>query len=151
MSSINNNSMQKSDAFGFFSNHQLQEKIQRSIDLENTLIMDPRRKQKPCKEDEVHAYTVFLNLEHAIGYLPIIGTIAAIVKLIFINKLNFSAFTNETAQTEILAWVSGETIRSWIEVTSLGIFLIIPDIIFTIIRYCQNTSDNTKIVNDCLK
>ncbi|MEX1013105.1 MAG: hypothetical protein WDZ27_05375 [Waddliaceae bacterium] len=192
--------LQRSDAFGFHTQSQLQDKFYTSLPstkrFKDTVLqkLGSTERDYPVRASGIISkITIIKNTLTVAGYIPIIGTIIGIAKLILINKyksqlddalnqaedeLNqaeenlkeaneryknapdllkrgISSFRNFCRQSSVDAELSGTSLkisdyrqiisnarsltsmqknRSWVEVTSLGFLLIIPDLIFTIGR-----------------
>ncbi len=125
-------SIQKSDAFGFHTYNQFKGKlisISNSMDVNNPILQEAEKKFQKIN--------LVKNLVTAAGYIPVVGTIAAIAKLVLINKAEKEMSKDSRGRRLkplVQNYFTGQKIRSGIELTSLGFLLLIPDIIFTIGR-----------------
>lgn len=114
---------------------------------------------KPTTKGTIDLVIKSYNITNILGYLPIIGTIVGIVKLALLSKaekaastleLNFkSDFKNESKEPEhkdflaklvfpalhdVKSFGIGFKYRAIVETASLGILLLIPDLIASISR-----------------
>jgi len=134
--------IQRSDAFGYHTCDQLGAKCVCSV-LSIGLKVGEVPPPDFMADVQKHLPRVNLvkNLVTIAGYIPVIGTIVAVAKLIIIGKAEKFIEKNKKEKSEVViiqkefqGYADGQKIRSWIEVTSLGFFLLIPDLIFTIGR-----------------
>jgi hypothetical protein len=68
------------------------------------------------------------NLANVVGYLPIIGTIVGLVRMIFTL---YNIFSNDTLENEQKEFYRAQIYRGSVEFLSLGIMFIVSDIIVT--------------------
>ena len=123
-----------SDMFGYHSHNQLWNKFE--------ILIPADQKYKSESFANAKKFTRFANYIksalHVAGYIPIIGTIVAIAKLIFMEVARKKLFNEEKGFPEFTHLgkkvIEGMKIRSAIELTSLGFVLIIPDLMYTIER-----------------
>ena len=93
---------------------------------------------------------LLLTLSKIFDYIPILGTIFGIIKLVMINKLEKlldkeleATKKKEDKELEALlvaskSFLKGMKVRSWIAVTSCGFILTVPDLIMSIGRVHSN-------------
>jgi hypothetical protein len=85
-------------------------------------------------DDDKRTKTVALmtNIVRLVRYIPIIGTITAVAELI-INRNNWGKYRDNFGESCTRATIA----RTVVEALSLGILLLIPDIIATAARFFQ--------------
>ena len=141
------------DAFGYHSAQQMVDLLSRAIRGEK---VTPRAHDIEKLNTEIGKLRLLLiqKVMHVAGYIPLIGTILAAIKLYVIPKIQ-NALTynqkkfgtakdlNKRLTPEGHDWTQnmlyGFKVRAWIELTSCGAILIIPDLIVTAMRNCYPT------------
>ncbi len=121
-------SIQRSDAFGFHTCNQIKDKLE--FIAKFTGNNNPMPLEKIKKLPKIN---LVKNLVTVAGYIPVVGTIAAIAKLVLISRLE-KEMSEDPIKQVVQNYLTMQKIRSGIELTSLGFLLLIPDIIFTIER-----------------
>lgn len=117
-------SMNIGDVFGFHTVAQIDSK----------LFTTESPKAKAKKE-----FVRFVNVAKIVSYIPIIGTIAAIAKLVSIHRLETHAHTPK--QAEVIPYMK---LRCWLEIVPVASsLLLIPDLIATIGRNLCVSSKKT--------
>lgn len=121
------------DAFGFHTARMFQHKFDGQVEEQ--------------VDEGIKSLAKLANATKIISYIPIIGTIAAIGKLIFAFML-YHGYKKAQTTTQDDTSVSEGTkkvfkaavIRSCFEVFSLGIFFLLPDLIITLGRFHSSKS-----------
>lgn len=87
------------------------------------------------REENVKKTHRIINLMNALGYVPILGTIIGIARIVFFQKPNADG---ESYSRKEKSFSRFQIARGCIETLSIGIILIIPDIIFSINRALES-------------
>lgn len=184
---MNLNILSASDTIGWYTYNQISDKKDiilnkvKSILLEvekvnNSDSLKELKKNLPAIEDKWYDPVVkkniswgikVYNISNILGYLPIIGTIVGIAKLVFVTKVDkilsqleiemYQQMVNQTDQEKVIYkklifsalndiqfFRNNFKVRAIIETASLGSLLLIPDLIVSIAR-----SVRTGLLTNC--
>ena len=110
---------------------------------ERICAIDPSHLQvEPIKQKK---YTLqakkWLNLAIFAGYIPLVGTITGIARMIIFNQARKEM---NSANPEFKSFLKWNIARGGVEFSSFGILLLIPDLIVTLIVFRKSNHMNTK-------